>query len=41
MGKKKSQTAGILTENNASSGEDTDVKFLQLLESQPRPTTVQ
>jgi len=39
--KKMSPTAGILTGDNASSGEDTDVKLVQLLESQSRPTTVQ
>jgi hypothetical protein len=33
--KKVSQTAGILTGNNASSGEDTDVKLVWLLQSQP------
>jgi 5-hydroxyisourate hydrolase-like protein (transthyretin family) len=36
-----SQTADILTENNAGPGEDMDVKLVRLLESQPRPTTVQ
>jgi hypothetical protein len=39
--KKVSQTAGILRGNNASSGEAIDVKLVPLLESQPRPTTVQ
>jgi hypothetical protein len=39
--KKVSQTADTLTGNNASSGEDMDVKLVRLLESQPRPTTVQ
>jgi hypothetical protein len=39
--KKVSQIAGILTGNNASSGEDMDVKLVRLLKSQPRPTTVQ
>ena len=39
--KKVSQTADTLTGNNASSGEDMDVKLVRLLDSQPRPTTVQ
>lgn len=39
--KKVSQTADNLKGNNASSGEDMDVKLVRLLESQPRPTTVQ
>lgn len=39
--KKVSQTADILTGNSASCGEDMDVKLVRLLESQPRPTTVQ
>jgi hypothetical protein len=36
-----SQTTDVVTGNNAGSGEDMDVKLVRLLESQPRPTTVQ
>ena len=32
---KVSQTADILTGNNANSGEEMDAKLVQLLESQP------
>jgi hypothetical protein len=39
--KKLSQAADILTGNTSGSGEDMDVKLVRLLESQPRPTTVQ
>jgi hypothetical protein len=38
---KASQAADVLTENNTGTGEDMDVKLVRLLESQPRPTTVQ
>jgi len=37
---KKSVTDSRLTGNNTSSGEDMDVKLVQLLESQPRRSTV-
>jgi hypothetical protein len=36
-----SQTTEVVTGNNAGCGEDMDVKLVRLLESQPRPTTVQ
>jgi hypothetical protein len=39
--KNLSQTTEVVTENNAGCGEDMDVKLVRLLESQPRPTTVQ
>ncbi|KDR18361.1 coiled-coil domain-containing protein 43 [Zootermopsis nevadensis] len=39
--KSVSQTTDVVTVNNADSGEDMDVKLVRLLESQPRPTTVQ
>jgi hypothetical protein len=39
--KSVSQTIDVVTGNNAGSGEDMDAKLVRLLESQPRPTTVQ
>jgi len=39
--KKVSLTVGVSTGNNASSDEDKDIKLVQLLESQPPPSTVQ
>lgn len=36
-----SQTTDVVTGCNADSPEDMDVKLVRLLESQPRPTTVQ
>lgn len=39
--KNVSQTTDVVTGSNASFDEDMDVKLVRLLESQPRPTTVQ